>query len=71
MPRRPAQNHCITFTLQSTGTTTNVFVVHSLSPAAEEGEDDDFGVSDHDDSGDVKERHFANYHSLILYQSKW
>ena len=53
MPRRPAENHRITFTLHSAATTTKVLVVHSLSPAAEEGEDDDFEVSD--DSGDVRE----------------
>ena len=59
MSRRPAQNLCITFPLHSSGTTTKVLVVHSLSPAAEEGVDDDFtGVSR--DSVDVKERHFAN-----------
>ena len=71
MSRRPAQTHCITFTLHSTGTTIKVLVVHFLSPAAEEGEDDDFGVSDN--ACDVKERRtrFANCHSLILYQSKW
>ena len=44
-------------------------MVHSLSRASEEGGDDDFGVSD--DSGDVKERRFANCYHLILYQSKW
>ena len=38
-----------------------------LSPGAEEGEDDDFGVSD--DWCDIKERRFVNLHSLILYQS--
>ena len=43
-------------------------VVQSLSRAAEKSEDDDFGVSD--DSGDVKERRFANCHSLILHKSK-
>ena len=32
---------------------TKVFVVHSLSPAAKMGEDEDFGVSD--DSGDMKD----------------
>ena len=32
--RRPAQNHCITLTLRSTGTTAKVLVVHSLSPEA-------------------------------------
>ena len=69
MSRRPAQTHCITFTLHSAGTTITVLVVHSLSRAAEEGGDDDFGVSD--DSGDVKERRFANCYYLILYQSKW
>ena len=42
-------------------------VVHSLSPTAKEGVDDEFGVSD--DSGDVKERRFANCHSLILHKS--
>ena len=63
-----AQNHCITFLLHSTGTTTKVLVVHSLSPTAEKGEDDDFGVSD--DSGDAKERRFMNCHYLILYQNK-
>ena len=52
------------FTLHSTVTTAKVLVVDSLSPAAEEGEDDDFGMSD--DSGDVKERRFANCHSLIF-----
>ena len=35
-------------------TRTKVLVVHSLSPAAEDGEDDDLGVSD--DSGDMKSR---------------
>ena len=49
MSRHPAKNHCVTFTLYP-GTTTKVLVVHSLSPTAEKGEDDDFGVSD--DSGD-------------------
>ena len=63
--RRPAKNLCITFPLHSTGTTTKVFVVHSLSPAAEEGVHDDFtGVSR--DSVDVKERRSANCHSLTL-----
>ena len=52
MSRRPAENHYITFALHSTGTTvTKALAVHSLSPAAVEVEDDDFGVSD--DSGDV------------------
>ena len=60
--RRPAQNHCITFTLRSTGTTTKVLVVHSLSSEAEDGENDDFGVSD--ESGDVFERRFVNCHFL-------
>ena len=69
MPRCPAQNHCITFTLRSAAATTKVLVVRSLSLAAEEGENDYFGVSD--DSGDVKERRFANCYYLILYQSKW
>ena len=59
----------ITFTLRSAGTTKKVLVVHSLSPATGKGEDDYFGVSD--DSGDVKERRFANCHSLVLYKSKW
>ena len=59
----------ITFTLRSAGTTKKVLVVHSLSPATGKGEDDYFGVSD--DSGDVKERRFANCYYLILYQSKW
>ena len=45
-----------------------VLVVHSLSPTAKEGGDDEFGVSD--GSGDVKERHFANCISLILHKSK-
>ena len=64
MSRRPAQNLCITFPLHSTGTTTKLLVVHSLSPAAEEGVDaDDFtGVSR--DSVDMKERRFANCMSL-------
>ena len=53
-----AQNHCITFLLHSTGTTTKVLVVHSLSPTAKEGGDDDFGVSD--DCGDMKKWRFAN-----------
>ena len=70
MSRRPAKSHCITFPLHSTGIATKVLVVHSPSPAAEEGVDDDFtGVSR--DWVDVKERRFANCHSLILYQSKW
>ena len=34
------------------GTRTKVIVVHSLSPAAEDGEDDDLGVSN--DSGDME-----------------
>jgi len=42
------------FTLLSTGTRTKALVVHSLSLAAEDGEDDDFGVSDY--SGDMKTR---------------
>ena len=67
MSRRPAQTPCITFTRHSTGTTT-LLLVHSLSPTAKEGGDDEFGVSD--DSGDVKERRFANCHSLILHKSK-
>ena len=62
--------HSITFALQcSTATATKVLVIHSQSPTAEEGEDDDFGESD--TSGDVKERRFANCHPLILFQSKW
>ena len=69
MPRCPAQNHCVTCTLHSAGTTAKVLVVHSLSPATEKGEDDYFGVSD--DSGDVKGRRFANCYCLILYESKW
>ena len=64
--RRPAKDHCITFTLNSTGK--KVLVLHSLSPTAKDVEDDEF-VSD--DSGDVKERRFVNWHSLILHQSKW
>ena len=68
MSRRPAQTHCITFTLHSTGSTTKVLVVHLLSPTAKEGGDDEFGVSN--DSGDVKERRFANCRSLILHKSK-
>ena len=68
MSRLPAQNHCITSPLNSTGTTTKVLVVHSLFPTAEKGEDQDYGVSD--DSGDAKERHFMNCHYFILYQSK-
>ena len=51
MSRLPAQNHCITFPLNSASTTTKVLVVHSLSPTAEKGKDHDFGVSD--DSGDA------------------
>ena len=47
-----SQNHRIRVTLLSTGTRTKVLVVHPLSPAAEDGEDDDLGVSD--DSGDMK-----------------
>ena len=66
--RRPAQTPCITFTLHSSGTTTNFLLVHSLSPTAKEGGNDELGVSD--DSGDVKERRFANCHSLILHKSK-
>ena len=68
MSRRRGQNHCITFTLHSIGTTTKVLVVHSLcplSPAAKEGEDDDFGGSNN--PGNVKERRFANCHSLIPF----
>ena len=52
-----------------TCTTTKILVVLFLSPAAEEGEDDDFGVSD--DSYDIKERRFVKLHSIILYQSNW
>ena len=37
--RHPALNRCIAFTLYSTDTATKVLVVHSLSPAAEEGKD--------------------------------
>jgi len=40
--------------LLSTGTRTKVLVVHPLSPATEDGEDDYFGVSD--DSGEMKSR---------------
>ena len=68
MSRRPAQTHCITFALHSTSATTKVLVVHSLSPTAKEGGDDEFGVSD--DSGDVKERRFANFQPPILNKSK-
>ena len=63
--RRPAQNQCITFTVNSTA---KVLVLHSLSPTVKEVEDHYIGVSD--DSGDVKERRFVNCHSLILYESK-
>ena len=52
-----------------TCTTIKMLVVLFLSPAAEEDEDDDFGVSD--DSREIKERRFVNFHSLILYQSNW
>ena len=52
MPWFPAQNHGINVTQLSTGTRTKILVVHSLSPVAEDGEDDDLGVSD--DSGDMK-----------------
>ena len=62
------QNHCITFTLRSTGATTKEIVVHSLSPEAEAGENDDFGVSD--DSGDVFERRFVNCHYLTHFLPK-
>ena len=51
MSRRPAQNHCITFPLNSTGTTIKVLVVHSPIPTVEKGKDHGFGVSD--DSGDA------------------
>ena len=34
---------------------TKVFVVHSLSPAAKMGEDEDFWVYMSDDSGDMKD----------------
>ena len=67
--RRPSQNDCIRFTLYFTGNSIKVLEVHSLPAAAEKGKDDDFGASD--DSGDVKERRFANCHYPILYQSKW
>ena len=44
MSRRPAQSHFITFTVHSTvALHQRFFVVHSLSPAAKEGVDDDFG----------------------------
>ena len=67
MSRRPAQNPCTTFTLNSTGK--KVLMLHSaLSPTAKEVEDHYFGVSD--DSGDVKERRFVNCRFLILYESK-
>ena len=56
MSRRPTQNLYIAFTPHFTATTTKVLVVLSLSPAAKEGNDDYFGVSD--DSGVVKERLF-------------
>ena len=49
MSRRPAQNNSFTyaFTLHSTGTITKALFVHCpLSPAAEEGGDDEFGRSD-------------------------
>ena len=65
MSRRPAQNHCITFTVNSTS---KVLVLHSLSPTVKEVEDHYIGVSD--DSSDVKERRFVNRRSLILYESK-
>ena len=65
MSRRRRQNHCITFTLRSTGTTTKVLIIYSLSPEAKEGEDDDFGASNN--PGNVKERRFANCHSLIPF----
>ena len=65
MSRPLGQNHCITFTLHSSGTTTKVLIVHSLSPAAKEGEDDDFGGSNN--PGNVKEKRFANCHSLIPF----
>ena len=42
--------HCIIFTLQSTGTSTKVLVVRSLSPTAEDGEDHNLAASD--DSGE-------------------
>ena len=48
--------------------TAKVLVLHSLSPTVKEVEDHYIGVSD--DSGDVKERRFANCHSIILYESK-
>ena len=68
MSRRPAENHCITFTLNSTGK--KVLVLHSaLSPTAKEVQDYDFGVTD--DSGDVKQRRFLNWYSLVFHQSKW
>ena len=48
MSRRAAQNHCIAFLLW-------IFLaVHYRLSAAEKGEDDDFGVSDH--SADVKNK---------------
>ena len=43
-------------------------MVHSLSPAAEEGGNDDFGVSD--DSGDVFEKRFVNYFFLTRFFAK-
>ena len=54
--------------LLCTVNTEHRFVWLTLSLAADKGEDDDFGVSD--DSDDVKKGGFANYHCLILYQSK-
>ena len=59
MSRRSVQNHCITLT----GTKTKALVVHSLTPAPEEYENEDFGVSAY--SGDVKERGFASSQSGI------
>ena len=46
-----SHDFCLTVILRSTITTAKILVVHSLSPATEDGENDDLGVSN--DSGDM------------------
>ena len=47
-----SHDFCITAILLFTITTTNILVVHSLSPATEDGENGEYGVSN--DSGEMK-----------------
>ena len=61
-------NHCDTLTLLSTDTGTKVFVPHSLSPLAEDGDDHALGASD--DSGDMKFRKQSSVPPSIYSLSK-